>query len=381
MNKGGNIVIYVTKRQKLTGWLVSTLFLFGFINAEVFAQACMIYVSNSGDNTVSVIDASNNSVVATIPVGSAPSALALNTKGTRVYVANTNSNSVSVIDTSTNQVLVAIMTQGYSPTNVVVSSDGTRVYVSNTGNRVISSNFSVIDTASNTVIATTTNLATTLGGGISMSTEPLKTLICGTFSYVANSNSNTVSVTNVYSKNTVATIPVGKNPKGLAAFVPTSDKPTTDCAPLTQSQMSAIRTESMQACKINPASCGISKINGISANAFVSPTYKITAGIAVAPGGLGVRTLVRATSIDGMVDPKVEIYTHPYHKLLHSNRSWIEDPYATTELAQKGLIPPRATDAATVVNLPAGLFTMEVTSENNESGLNIIEIYDMAVFP
>jgi hypothetical protein len=46
-----------------------------------------------------------------------------------------------------------------------------------------------------------------------------------------------------------------------------------------------------------------------------------------------------------------------------------------------GKIPPRSTDAATVLHLPSGLFTMEVTSKNGQSGLNIIEIYDMDVFP
>jgi len=121
-----------------------------------------------------------------------------------------------------------------------------------------------------------------------------------------------------------------------------------------------------------------SNINGISTNGFVSPTYKMTAGIAISGGTK--RTLVRAMSVDGLVDPVVEIYTHPEHKLLSSNDSWSTSPFAT-ELTRKGLAPTRATDAATIVNLPSGLFTMEVSSKNGKSGLNIVEVYDMAVFP
>jgi len=377
---------HVTKRQKLIIWLFHTSLLFGLVHFEVVAHSCMSYVSNSGDGTVSVIDTSNNNVVATIPVRDEPAGLAINPNGTRVYVANTSSNRVSVIDTSTHQVLVDIVSP-QNPTNVVVSSDGTRVYVANTGNRVFSRNFSVIDAASNTVIATTTNLTTVLHASSQIPkdsqipTEPTKEIVCGTFIYTANSGSNTINVTDVYTKNTVATITVGKQPKGLAAFVvSTPDKPTPDCSVINQAKIETVAESTKQACKTNPISCGIvAKINGISANAFVSPTHKITAGVAIAEGG--ARTLVRAISIDGIVDPMVEIYTHPSHKLLHSNNSWLEDPYATTELAQKGLIPPRSTDAATVLHLPSGLFTMEVTSKNGESGLNIIEIYDMDVFP
>ena len=375
-------MMHITKRQKLIIWLFHTSLLFGLVHFEVFAQSCMIYVSNSGDGTVSVIDTSNNSVIATIPVRDEPAGLAINPNGTRVYVANTSSNRVSVIDTSTHQVLVDIVSP-QNPTNVVVSSDGTRVYVANAGNRGFPMSFSVIDTVSNTVIATATTLTTVLHASFQMPTEPTKEIVCGTFIYTANSDSNTINVTDVYTKNTVATIIVGKQPKGLAAFVvSTPDKPTPapDCPVINQAEIEAVAESTKQACKTNPISCGIvAKINGISANAFVSPTHKITAGVAIAEGG--ARTLVRAMSIDGTVDPMVKVYTHPANKLLHSNDSWLEDPYATTELVQKGLIPSRSTDAATALHLPSGLFTMEVTSKNGESGFNIIEVYDMDMFP
>jgi YVTN family beta-propeller protein len=59
------------------------------------------------------------------------------------------SNSVSVIDTASNTV-VATVGVGMNPFGVAITPDGTRAYVTNAN----SSSVSVIDTASNTVVAT-----------------------------------------------------------------------------------------------------------------------------------------------------------------------------------------------------------------------------------
>jgi YVTN family beta-propeller protein len=68
---------------------------------------------------------------------------------TRAYVTNLNSNSVSVIDTASNTV-VATVGVGSVPYWVAITPDGTRAYVTNFGSNFVS----VIDTASNTVVAT-----------------------------------------------------------------------------------------------------------------------------------------------------------------------------------------------------------------------------------
>ena len=46
------------------------------------------------------------------------------------YVANTNSGDVSVIDTATN-IVVATFAVGDSPSDVAITPDGTRAYVAN----------------------------------------------------------------------------------------------------------------------------------------------------------------------------------------------------------------------------------------------------------
>jgi YVTN family beta-propeller protein len=65
------------------------------------------------------------------------------------YITNFNSDNVSVIDTATNTV-VATVQVGNSPAGIAVTPDGDFVYVANQG----SDNVSVIATATNTVVAT-----------------------------------------------------------------------------------------------------------------------------------------------------------------------------------------------------------------------------------
>ncbi|MNG36183.1 hypothetical protein D3C84_1231320 [compost metagenome] len=61
-----------------------------------------MYVTNSGSDSVSVIDASKHRVIETIPVGSCPKAVAVHTKTNRIYVAV--SDGVTVIDGETFEV-------------------------------------------------------------------------------------------------------------------------------------------------------------------------------------------------------------------------------------------------------------------------------------
>src|SRR5262249_3031986 len=138
------------------GWrlcraLVGTglLALLGIAASSPAAQAdSSVYVTNSLNNNVSVIDTASNTAIVAVPVGANPHGVAAAPDGTHVYVTNSDSSSVSVIDTATNTVTATIGV-GNSPRGVVVSPDGRFVYVANQGY----SSVSVIHTASNTVRA------------------------------------------------------------------------------------------------------------------------------------------------------------------------------------------------------------------------------------
>jgi YVTN family beta-propeller protein len=113
-----------------------------------------VYVARFGDDEVSMIDTATNLVFgAPIPVGDEPRELAITPDGSRLYATNFNDsptgNSVSVIDTATNTV-VATIPVGTNPRGIAITPDGKHVYVSNNFDKTVS----VIDTATNTVIGT-----------------------------------------------------------------------------------------------------------------------------------------------------------------------------------------------------------------------------------
>jgi len=160
------------------------------------------YVTNYYDGTVSVINTSTNTVVDTITLGAYPYGIAITPNGDYAYTANLYNGNVSVINTSTNTVVTTI-TVGTSPYGVAITPNGQYAYVVNFG----SNNVSVINTSTNTVVATIT-----VGSGpIAVAITPN-----GDYAYVANNVSNTVSVINTSTNTVVATITVGTNPIAVA---------------------------------------------------------------------------------------------------------------------------------------------------------------------
>ncbi|HEY4327213.1 MAG TPA: beta-propeller fold lactonase family protein [Mucilaginibacter sp.] len=116
------------------------------ISVLITPDGSKAYVANEVDNTVSVINTSNNVVIATVPVGNTPIGMSVSPDGTRVYVANLASNDVSVINTVTN-VVSATIPVGVNPAGISASPDGSHIYVANN----TSNNVSVIDATTNTV--------------------------------------------------------------------------------------------------------------------------------------------------------------------------------------------------------------------------------------
>src|SRR6185437_8958928 len=60
------------------------------------------YVTNYNDNTVSVIDTSDDALIATVPVGDGPAAAAVDPSTHQVYAVNSD-NTVSVINAFASQ--------------------------------------------------------------------------------------------------------------------------------------------------------------------------------------------------------------------------------------------------------------------------------------
>ena len=171
-----------------------------------------VYIGNIGDNTVSIIDTATNTVTATVQVGTTPTGIAVSPDGTKVYVASYTDGTVSIIDTTNNNAVTAtvqIGTIGTKPTGVAVTPDGTKVYVANAGDNTVY----VIDTTNN-------NAVTTVGtvGAVGVGNQPFGIAVGpgGTKVYVANNGDNTVSVIDTTNNNAVTSVGVGNQPFGIA---------------------------------------------------------------------------------------------------------------------------------------------------------------------
>ncbi|MGC2162767.1 MAG: hypothetical protein WA634_12710 [Silvibacterium sp.] len=98
------------------------------------------YVTNSGSNTVTVLDLINLRLDRVLAVGANPTGVAVNPKKNEVYAVNTNSGTVSVIDATHNRIVATIPVHR-KPYFIEVNHAGTRAYVANSA----SNNVSVID--------------------------------------------------------------------------------------------------------------------------------------------------------------------------------------------------------------------------------------------
>ena len=203
---------HATRRSVRRGWLLksnawmASVFVAAALSVAHATGAPFAYVTNTGDNTVSVIDMAANAVIAVIPVGNGPVGTALTPDGTHEYVLNFGAGTVSVIDTSTNTV-VATISGEKNPVGISITPDGTRAYVTNASNSTVA----VIATATNTVDASIA--VGSIPVGISISPD-------GGRAYVTNLGDGTVSVISTGTNTVVASIPLGAFGPATVAITP-----------------------------------------------------------------------------------------------------------------------------------------------------------------
>lgn len=165
------------------------------------------FITNAGDNTVSVVNLSAKKVIATIGTGRYPHGLRMSPDGREVYVANVEDGTLSVIDVGS-LTEVARIPVGHTPVQVGFTPDGSRVYVSLRDENQVA----VVDTATRSLIATT-----------DVGPNPIQVHATpdGRFVYVANQGSgsqpnDTVSVIEVANGKVIDTVRTGKGAHGVA---------------------------------------------------------------------------------------------------------------------------------------------------------------------
>jgi YVTN family beta-propeller protein len=115
-----------------------------------------LYVANTGDNTVSVFDASNVNIsaspamplLATVTVGTTPIGITALANGSLFYVLNSGSNDVSVVSANSFSVLSSVtLPTGADPVFIASDPTSTKVYVADQG----TTETTIIQTSNNTI--------------------------------------------------------------------------------------------------------------------------------------------------------------------------------------------------------------------------------------
>ena len=163
----------------------------------------LIYVTNYSSNNVSVIDGSNKAsiaVSATLAAGVNPYAVAVNSVTNFVYVGNQGSNTVTVIDGSQNldSHNYSLSEAGTSPSAVAVNPISNKVYLSNGP----SNNVAVIQGASTEMPAEIITLASAGIDPSALAVNPITNL-----TYVANGSSQFATV--ISGNNATSSTPIG----------------------------------------------------------------------------------------------------------------------------------------------------------------------------
>src|SRR6266480_4336172 len=153
-----------------------------------------IYVTNQYSNNVSVIN--GTTVVASVAVGAYLFGVAYDDGNGYIYVANPGSNAVSVINGTA---VVATLPVGNQPYGVGYDSGNGYIYVASSGSNTVHAVFGTVLVGWTTVGYAPYGVAYDSGNG---------------YVYVANRGSNNVSV--ISGTTVVATIPVGNIPYGVA---------------------------------------------------------------------------------------------------------------------------------------------------------------------
>jgi len=172
----------------------------------VLTRTLVANYDNTLGTTVSVIDQSSNTVIATIPVKAGAYALASSSLTRRAYVGSLSSNEISIIDiagATAFKVPVGAPSAGPTQvTGVAVNPSGNRLYVT----RWDTGTVYVLDTTTYSQVAT-----------VSVGGNPYNVafLPSGQRAYVSNPNTNSVSVVDITTHGVTATLSPFPRPYGV----------------------------------------------------------------------------------------------------------------------------------------------------------------------
>ena len=143
----------------------------------------------------------------TIPMSASPRFVAVSPDGRHAYTANRDAQSITVVDTATNQVTATIPVAAGPPRFLSFAPDGRKLYVSIFNDRGTIHSLGVLDSRSNTMVATIPQPARPF---------PAEASPDGTQLYVPLPDIASISVIDTTTNDTIGQIPVAPNPAGVA---------------------------------------------------------------------------------------------------------------------------------------------------------------------
>jgi YVTN family beta-propeller protein len=199
-----------------------------------------IYVANFEGGSVSVIDGTNDSVLATLGVGPRPYVVAVNPATNRIYVSNTFSNLITVIDGATNSTttvkagsadaigvdsrLDKVYLLGYEDTNLIVLNRvplvvgkipvGSHAWSMASNETTGTLYVTRVGSAELVIVDEVAGLVTTVPTGAfpcGVAVNPVTNTV-----YVANHGDDTVTVIDGARRALIATVKVGQSPQAVA---------------------------------------------------------------------------------------------------------------------------------------------------------------------
>ncbi|GGY49717.1 Ig-like domain repeat protein [Streptomyces djakartensis] len=267
--------------------------------------------------------------IATIPVGDAPTGIAVGRVGRVGYVTNFGSGTVTALDIVT-LTATATVTVGAGPLGVAVDPTGTEAYVGNSGSGTVS----VISTATNTVAATIEGIPGP--AGIAFSPD-------GTRAYVVSQDTDSLFVLNTATRAVLTSVTVGSAPYGVAVA---PDAPYAFVSDFGGGTVTVIDTGT-------PAA--VATIGG-----FVQPR-----GLAVAPDGQRLYVADQGGGTVGVVD------TTTYTVATVIGGFTTPDALAMGPRGVLGYVSDSGSGSVTAVNLATNSRAATVTGLSAPSGLAV----------
>ncbi len=124
-----------------------TALLFVAVSAFAGSHKVHIYVTNSDDNRITIIDPDTDTVSGEIPVSANPHGIVPSPDGKRFYISSESKDLLDVVDRSSNKVTNHVPLDK-RPNNVAITADGKRVFICIRG----LSQVDVVDTATLTKV-------------------------------------------------------------------------------------------------------------------------------------------------------------------------------------------------------------------------------------